>query len=109
MTKERQITFVLPNSTTMVGSTEIVKNDYLQERIKSVQGIKIVETDNIEYDGKNLGHPTENGTAEMLKQIDAAVGGIILQKAVVEDLTTHMKYRNVQPAHKVGCKGCSSY
>ena len=98
---------VLP-VTPCVNATEMGKAKFLEQKITEVEDIKVVKlnADSIEFDGV---HPTQEGTGEMIRQLNNVFDKeIILPDATPEDLTTSSRYSKVQGIFKVGCRACEN-
>ena len=81
------------------------KREYFAGKIKAVETIKSISLVNIEYEGT---HPTEQGTSEIISQLQAAINEQIVMEGAEEDVTTARKYSHVQPVYKIGCRGCDT-
>ena len=101
---DRNITVVLPCAPT-VGPVEEGKAKYLEEKITEISTIKTLKLKNIDYDESS--HPSEEGTKEMIRQINESGNNIIMEEAK-EEITTIKKYSQVYPVFKVGCRGCDN-
>ena len=103
LTNEVDTTLILP-TTPITTPVEEAKAAYFEQNMRKVEKLKIVQLENIEYDESN--HPTMDGTARIIEQIQESVN-IILDGAK-EHITTSKKYSNVQTMYKAGCRGCDS-
>lgn len=91
-----------------VGAAETAKAQYLEEKMNSIKEIKTIKMTNIEWDDRPPHrHPTEKGTLEIIKQIHQNVGDLIMDNCE-PDVICPMKYRQVKPVYKVGCRGCDN-
>ena len=107
LAEENQVTMVLP-VTPCVNATEMGKAKFLEQKITEVEDIKVVKlnANSIEFDGV---HPTQEGTGEMIRQLNNVFNKeIILPDATPEDLTTSSRYSKVQGIFKVGCRACEN-
>ena len=107
LAEENQVTMVLP-VTPCVNATEMGKAKFLEQKITEVEDIKVVKlnADSIDFDGV---HPTQEGTGEMIRQLNNVFDKeIILPDATPEDLTTSSRYSKVQGIFKVGCRACEN-
>ena len=48
------------------------------------------------------------GTLELLDQINAATNNQLILEGYRDDSVVPLKYRQVQPVYKVGCRGCDT-
>ena len=104
LAKQEKITLVLP-LVPPTGAFETAKAVYLEKKMEELSSIKTVKLESVEYDH---GHPTEKGTADIIKQLNATFSSeIILQQAEEADITTSKKYSNVKAIYKTGCRGCA--
>ena len=63
----------------------------------------------VEYDIDETGHPTIEGTTDIIKQMNEAIK---LQEELIwnmDFITSERKYRGVQPIFRYGCNHCSGY
>ena len=95
------VTVVLPPTDTDTPEMA-VKGKYLIESIAKV--VKVVQLTPVDTD--DTGHPTKNGTLDIVKQIHQNKN--IILPDCEEDTVVEMKYRGVQTIFKVGCRGCDS-
>ena len=105
LSKKSHVAVVMP-TVPPVGASETGRLEYYKQALKSIESerIKTVQMNNIEYHDS---HPTEQGTREILKQIDEMSGNkLILGEALPEDLTTRQRYSQVRALYKVGCRAC---
>ena len=101
--KERNVTVLLP-SRPPNGPTEMGKAQYLEEKITAIKNIKTIKLNDIDFD--ETSHPSEEGTKEILKQLDEHFNNEIIMDEAKEETTTTKKYCQVFPVYKVGCRGC---
>ena len=95
------VTIALPPLQTNVPDL-LVRGKFLKERVSQIENVDVVQLANIEVDETH--HPTEKGTTDMLKQIDASAN--IIMDDCEPDLISKQRYRGVQKLFKTGCRGC---
>ncbi len=105
LVQKHNITVVIPQCPENVPEL-IGKAQYLEEKLKAVEGIQTVKLDNIDLEDER--HPSPDGTLRILDQLDAATNNEMFLPDCREDAVLKMKYRQVQPVYKVGCRGCDS-
>ena len=101
MANQTPVTVVLPPTDT--GTPEMaVKGKLLIESLAKV--VKVVQLTPVDMD--DTGHPSKQGTLDIVKQIDQHKN--IILPDCEEDTVLEMKYRGVQTIFKVGYRGCDS-
>ena len=81
------------------------KFDFLEEKARSIEKLKVIKPTDIEYAGI---HPTEDGTRNIIKVINESFSSeIVVDGAEDEDLTRR-RYQQVQALYKVGCRACDA-
>ena len=110
LTANTNVTLILPSVPTRTPQ-EVCKAKYLEEKLKDIKEIKVIELSEIEYEstGRHQ-HPTVEGTKSMIQQLNTAMANeLVLPDAKTDELATTKKYRQVQTLYKVGCRGCSNF
>ena len=101
---DRSVTVVLP-SKPLNGPTEMGKAQFLEEKILAIKNIKTIKLKDIDFD--ETSHPSQDGTKEMLRQINEHCKNEVIIDEAKEETTTTKKYCQVFPVYKVGCRGCN--
>ena len=101
LTEQTPVTVVLPPTDTDTPEMA-VKGKLLIESLAKV--VKVVQLTPVDMD--DTGHPSKQGTLDIVKQIDQHKN--IILPDCEEDTVVEMKYRGVQTIFKVGCRGCDS-
>ena len=77
----------------------------MEQKLSSIETIKCVKLDNIEYEGN---HPTEIGTTSMIQNLQTAIGEPIILEEAENEITCARMYAQVDATYKVGCRGCDT-
>ena len=104
LAEERNVVLLLPATPTL-GSEEDGMKQYLEQKLSSIETIKCVKLDNIEYEGN---HPTEIGTTSMIQNLQTAIGEPIILEEAENEITCARMYAQVDATYKVGCRGCDT-
>ena len=101
LTSTVPVTLVLPPSCDDVPDTA-GRSEYMHDVLSKVENLTIVGLHDVEVDQSS--HPTEQGTLTILDQIHQATN--IIMDDCRDDATLPVKYCQVQPVFKSGCRGC---
>ena len=101
---EVSTTFVIPSIPLDTPQLK-AKFDFLEEKVTSIENLKVIKPTNIEHTGI---HPTENGTRSILKAINESFNSEIVVDGAEEEDLTRKRYQQVQALYVVGCKGCDA-
>ena len=80
------------------------KAQYLREKMEAIEVVQTLQLKEVSFEDAT--HPTAEGTVEVLKQIDEAIGNGVIMDGCLEDVVVSNKYSQVQAVYKVGCRGC---
>ena len=100
---EKPITIVLPPIRDDVPELQ-VKGKFLRNSIEKVENVTVFNLQNIELD--NTQHPTDKGTADIIKQIHEKKD--IIMEGCDDDIISINRYKGVQTLFKTGCRGCDN-
>ena len=92
LARECNITMVLP-SLPITGADVIGKQEHIKRKMNDIAEIKIVELEEIDYD---VGHPSVQGTKQIVEQIQKGIGDTLVLEGATEDIATNRKYSQVQ-------------
>ena len=100
---QQPVTLVLPEISTDIPEMT-VKGKFMAKSFQEVEGINVINLQSIETDD-HRGHPSAQGTVDIIKQIHTAKN--IIMKDCLEDVLSPQIYRGVQSLFKTGCRGCN--
>ena len=103
-TRQGNVKLILPSGPKDTPN-EIARSTYLEEEIKKIEQIEVIEINDIEYSGF---HPTEKGTTDIIKQLNEKLNKEIIMEGCENDIITTLKYSKVRPVYKIGCRGCNT-
>ena len=109
LTSETNVTLVFP-TVPLSGPHEMGKAAYLEEKVKEIPEIKLLQMKDIQYESSGVHqHPTVEGTVDMLCQLNDFTDKEILLPETIESDLTARKYQHVHVLYKVGCRACPDY
>ena len=82
------------------------KGEYLREALEAIEVVQTVQLESVPLEDDV--HPSLEGTAIVLDQIDAALNKEIILEGCRDDAVLPRKYCQVQAVYKVGCRGCDN-
>ena len=93
------------------GSTDTyIRELYLQDRIKEVAGlVPNIETTIVQYDTDHTGHPTEYGTAQILKQLHDRKFSTLPLTWNDNFIIAEKPYSRVESIYRYGCNACHNF
>ena len=80
------------------------KAQYLREKMEAIEVVQTLQLKEVSFEDAT--HPTTEGTVDVLKQINEAIGNGVIMEGCLEDVVVSNKYSQVQAVYKVGCRGC---
>jgi hypothetical protein len=100
------ITMVLPDYPAET-PVEKARKEFLEKSMAEIDEIETIKLREVEWDNQPYHrHPTEDGTRNIINQLDEKIGGLIVE-GFTNEIVSPLKYKFVQPVYKVGCRGCN--